>query len=74
MTGYRVGSLIAGPALLKEVEKILDCVAICAPHISQAAALFGLQNLDSWKAEKIADDPRARRCPAAGFCPARPLL
>lgn len=54
MTGYRVGSLIAGPAVLKEVEKILDCVAICAPHISQAAAHFGLENLDSWKAEKIA--------------------
>jgi len=54
MTGYRVGSLIAGPVILKEVEKILDCVAICAPHISQAAANFGLHNLDAWKAEKIA--------------------
>ncbi|MBL8895891.1 MAG: aminotransferase [Rhizobiales bacterium] len=54
MTGYRVGSLIAGPAILKEVEKILDCVAICAPHISQSAALFGLEHLDNWKAEKIA--------------------
>ncbi|MFO0990782.1 MAG: aminotransferase [Hyphomicrobiales bacterium] len=54
MTGYRVGSLIAGPSVLKEVEKILDCVAICAPHISQSAALFGLENLDDWKAEKIA--------------------
>lgn len=54
MTGYRVGSLIAGPSVLKEVEKILDCVAICAPHISQSAALFGLEHLDDWKAEKIA--------------------
>jgi aspartate/methionine/tyrosine aminotransferase len=53
MTGYRVGSLVAGPQILKEVEKILDCVAICAPHISQAAAHFGLVNLDAWKAEKI---------------------
>jgi aspartate/methionine/tyrosine aminotransferase len=54
MTGYRVGSLIAGPALLREVEKILDCIAICAPHISQGAALYGLAHLDEWKAEKIA--------------------
>jgi aspartate/methionine/tyrosine aminotransferase len=54
MTGYRVGSLIAGPEIMKHVEKILDCVAICAPHISQAAAHFGLLNLDGWKAEKIA--------------------
>jgi len=54
MTGYRVGSLIAAPRILNEVEKILDCVAICAPHISQVAAHFGLENLDDWKAEKIA--------------------
>ena len=52
LTGYRVGSLIAGPRVLQEAEKILDCMAICAPHISQRAALFGLLHLDAWKAEK----------------------
>ena len=52
LTGYRVGSIIAGPKVLQEAEKILDCMAICAPHISQRAALFGLQNLDDWKHEK----------------------
>jgi aspartate/methionine/tyrosine aminotransferase len=52
LTGYRVGSIIAGPRILQETEKILDCMAICAPHISQGAALFGLQNLDDWKREK----------------------
>lgn len=54
MTGYRVGSIIAGERLLAEVEKILDCMAICAPHISQAAALFALTSLEDWKQEKIA--------------------
>ncbi len=54
ITGYRVGSIIAGPKLLAEAEKVLDCVAISAPHISQRAALFGLQHLDSWKREKAA--------------------
>lgn len=54
MTGYRVGSIIAGTRLLGEVEKILDCMSICAPHISQRAALFGLTSLGVWKAEKIA--------------------
>ncbi len=54
ITGYRVGSLIAGPALLAEAEKVLDCVAISAPHISQRAALFGLEHLDTWKREKAA--------------------
>ena len=52
ITGYRVGSLIAGPRIQEQAEKILDCMAICAPAISQAAALFGLQTLDSWKAAK----------------------
>ncbi|MCB1377881.1 MAG: aminotransferase [Alphaproteobacteria bacterium] len=54
MTGYRVGSIIAGRDFLAEIEKILDCMHICAPHISQRAALFGLSALDGWKREKIA--------------------
>ncbi len=52
LTGYRVGSIIAGAKVLTEAEKILDCMAICAPQISQRAALFGLANLGDWKREK----------------------
>jgi aspartate/methionine/tyrosine aminotransferase len=52
MTGYRVGSLAAGPALMAQIEKIMDCIAICAPTLSQHTALFGLQHLAKWKAEK----------------------
>ena len=52
LTGYRVGSIIAGGKVLAEAEKILDCMAICAPHISQRAAVFGLANLGEWKREK----------------------
>ena len=52
LTGYRVGSLIAGGKVLVETEKILDCMAICAPQISQRAALFGLAHLENWKEEK----------------------
>jgi aspartate/methionine/tyrosine aminotransferase len=54
MTGYRAGSIIAGRAVLAEIEKVLDCMAICAPHISQRAALFGLAQLDDWKNGKKA--------------------
>lgn len=54
LTGYRVGSVIAGEALLREIEKILDCVAICAPHIGQTAARFGLRHLGQWKRGKLA--------------------
>lgn len=54
MTGYRAGSIIASTRILSEVEKILDCMSICAPHISQRAALFGLTSLGDWKRDKIA--------------------
>jgi len=33
--GYRVGALVASPELGREVTKLLDCVAICAPRIGQ---------------------------------------
>ena len=52
LTGYRVGALVASDALLAEVAKVADCVAICAPAIAQEAALFGLRNLAAFRAEK----------------------
>ena len=33
ITGHRVGALTAGPALMAQIEKAMDCVAICAPRI-----------------------------------------
>jgi len=52
LTGHRVGGLVAGPAVTAELTKGMDCAAICAPALGQAAALFGLQKLDRWKEEK----------------------
>lgn len=52
LTGSRVGSAIAGPALIEAMEKVIDCIAICAPHSGQKAALFGLQHLEAWKQSK----------------------
>jgi aspartate/methionine/tyrosine aminotransferase len=54
LTGYRVGSVTASPAFLAELEKILDCITICAPTISQGAALYGLRSLEEWKNQKLA--------------------
>lgn len=53
MTGYRVGAITASPRLLSEIEKIMDCMAICTTHLSQRAALFALASLDGWKKQKI---------------------
>ncbi len=52
ITGHRVGGLVAGPEITAEITKGMDCAAICAPAMGQAAALFGLANLDCWKEEK----------------------
>ena len=54
MTGYRMGSVTASAPVLAEIEKILDCLAICPTHISQRAALFALTSLEGWKTKKIA--------------------
>lgn len=52
LTGHRVGGLVAGPEIIAEITKGMDCAAICAPAVGQAAALYGLVNLDDWKEEK----------------------
>jgi len=48
LTGYRVGGVTAGAALIAEIEKAMDCVSICPPRLGQEAALFGLRHLLPW--------------------------
>ena len=50
--GYRVGAVVAGPELNREVCKLLDCVAICAPRVGQEAAWAGLTHAGAWRAER----------------------
>ncbi|OZV77383.1 aminotransferase [Micromonospora echinospora] len=47
--GYRVGAVVAAPALVREAMKVLDCVAICAPRIGQEAAWAGLTRAGDWR-------------------------
>ena len=49
LAGYRVGAIVAGPAMLDSLIKIQDCTAICAPHVGQLAALYGVRHLQQWK-------------------------
>jgi aspartate/methionine/tyrosine aminotransferase len=53
--GYRVGAVVASPALGREVTKLLDCVAICAPRIGQEAVLTGLAGAGRWRQERAAE-------------------
>ena len=52
LPGYRVGSVISSTALIEQMAKIIDCVTICPSRIGQEAALFGLQHLSAWVADK----------------------
>ncbi len=54
LTGYRVGSVVASAQFVRQLAKVMDCVSICAPHIGQRAALYGLRNLADWRADKRA--------------------
>ena len=63
LTGYRVGSIIAGPALLAEVAKAMDTVAICAPRLGQMAAIniLALNHQDARAPGRFAEEPGAQR-------------
>lgn len=52
LTGHRVGALVTGPERLKQVEKFLDTVTICASRLGQVAALRGLERLGDHRAEE----------------------
>ncbi|HYV88552.1 MAG TPA: aminotransferase, partial [Candidatus Polarisedimenticolia bacterium] len=49
LTGYRVGSIITGPALGEEIAKAMDTISICAPRLGQLAAIYGLGHLSDWR-------------------------
>lgn len=52
LTGYRVGSIVAGAAFIEQVAKLMDTMSICAARIGQDGALYALQHLWPWAAGK----------------------
>lgn len=59
--GYRVGAIVASPELHREVAKLMDCVAVCAPRIGQEAVWAGLTQAQEWRAERSAEVARNRQ-------------
>ena len=53
LAGYRLGSMIASESLLSEAAKVLDCMTICPPHITQAGVIYALKELGAWKRGKL---------------------
>lgn len=47
--GHRVGAMIAGPGFIEQIEKIIDCVQICAPRPAQAALPWAIPALAGWR-------------------------
>ncbi len=58
--GYRVGAVVAAPELNREVCKLMDCVAVCAPRIGQEAAWAGLAYAEFWRAARARDIAQQR--------------
>ncbi len=50
--GYRVGAVVAGTPVLYETMKLLDCVQISPPRISQEAVVAGLERGLAWRDEQ----------------------
>ena len=48
LTGYRVGSIVAGAAFVDQVAKLMDTMSICAARIAQDGALYALRHLLPW--------------------------
>jgi aspartate/methionine/tyrosine aminotransferase len=53
--GYRVGAVVASTELNRQIAKLADCVAICAPRIGQEAAWAGLTAASEWRADRAAE-------------------
>ncbi|WP_433055173.1 aminotransferase class I/II-fold pyridoxal phosphate-dependent enzyme [Dactylosporangium sp. CS-033363] len=61
MTGWRVGYICAPAPVLELAGRIHQYTMLCAPHVSQAAALEGLRSGEPQVAEMVADYDRRRR-------------
>lgn len=67
MTGHRLGAVVAAEGRLRELEKFLDTVQICAPQIAQIGALWGLENLGDWLRGERLEVLRRRTALEDGF-------
>ena len=52
LAGYRIGAITASSEFLKELVKVMDCAAICAPKLAQRSALYALMHLHDWRKKK----------------------
>ncbi len=61
MTGWRIGYMAASAELCRQALKVQDAMAICAPIISQVAALAALREMPAYPQSMIAELEDRRR-------------
>ena len=47
--GHRLGAVVADPALLGQIAKVLDCTTICPPRAAQAAVAWAVDGIRPWR-------------------------
>lgn len=47
--GHRLGAITAGPAMVEQVQKVMDNLQICAPRSAQAAVARAIPALAEWR-------------------------
>ena len=67
MTGWRVGYICAPPAIAELAIRIHQYTMLCAPHISQLAAIEALRASEPDVIDMVADYDRRRRLFAKGL-------
>lgn len=78
LAGWRVGYMVIPEELFEAVAKIQDTILICAPRVSQAAALAALDAGSAWCRARIAELAEVRGIviellkPLEGICTAPP--
>ncbi|MBM6594167.1 aminotransferase [Microvirga pudoricolor] len=49
--GHRMGAIAAGPSLIGQAAKILDCLQICPPRPAQTVLPWAIEHLRDWREE-----------------------
>ena len=53
--GYRLGAILGGPAIMREIGKALDTLQICPSRVGQIATAWAVEALREWRADNRAD-------------------
>mgnify|MGYP001205345763 FL=1 len=63
--GHRLGSVVAAPGLIREIEKILDCLQICPARAAQPVIAWAVEALRPWREAQRQELARRARLAAA---------